>query len=339
MKIAHILPYNAIFPLEMHNGRYEWVASLAQLQVQQGHDVTIYCNPISKLKGVAIKGVQTSSEDNNKNNTDTFLLALSSEHDIYHSHFDNLHYRLAHYTNKPIIFTQHWWPVKQTVELAQQFKPKNVWAVPPTYYMFQADKEYAIQSKGHIYHGIDLSLFQDNPSVQRGERLLFVGRISPEKNLEIAIRVAKKANLGLDIIGKIAKKNQEYWQTLEPLIDGVQIRYLGAKHSSELPKYYSSARALFFASDITESFGLVAIEAQACGLPVIMQRGGSRNELIREQVTGFLCTSDDDYIAAALASSDLQSHACIEFAQTFDITIMRQNYDDLYRELLVDQSS
>ena len=334
MKIAHVLPYSATFPLTVHNGRYEWVAQLAQLQSHQGHDVTIYCNPSSILKGVRIRGIKIVSEYNKENNKNTFLLALGDSNDIYHSHFDNLHYELAHHTDKPIVFTQHWWPTDETVRLAQQFKPENVWAIPPTHYMHQFDLTCSIRTNGHIYHGIDLSSFNREGALQRNGRLLFVGRISPEKNLDIAIRIAKKSKLGLDIIGKVAEKNYDYWQTLTPLIDGVHIRYLGAKQSSELPHYYMTARALFFASDITEAFGLVALEAQACGLPVIMQRGGSRGELIIEGETGYLCTSDDEFLDAALRVENLKSQDCIDFAQSFDISKMQQQYENLYRSLI-----
>ena len=163
---------------------------------------------------------------------------------------------------------------------------------------------------------------------------MFVGRISPEKNLPIAIAAAQKAKLPLDVIGKVATKNEQYWQNILQTIDGKQICYLGEKSSTELLHYYNEARAVIFPSDINEPFGLVAIEAQACGTPIIMQRGGSRGELVSEDKTGYLCDSVDEFADAATKSSDIVPKDCVAFAQKFDVTNMAEAYTRLYCELL-----
>lgn len=333
MKIAHILPYSVTFPLLAHNGRYTWVLDLAKLQTQAGHDVTIYCNPLSSVSGVSIRGIKYPTALTKDNNINTFLLAFSEHHDIYHSHFDNLHYEVAHNTTRPIVFTQHWWPMADTVSLATAYRGTNVWAVPPTHYMRDYDLSLGIQTKGTIYHGIDLSLFHQ-ADIQKSGRVLSVGRISPEKNLETSIRVAKKANIGMDIIGKVADKNLDYWETLKASIDGDAIRYVGGKSREELVQYYSSAQAVLFPSDTNEPFGLVAIESQACGTPVIMAKGGSRGELVQLDKSGFLCTSDDEYVEAIHKSAHIQASDCRAFAETFDIRQMAVNYELLYTSLL-----
>ena len=338
MKIAHIIPHSVKFPLEIHNGRYDWVLQLATLQVRNGHQVTIYCNPDSAIDDINTVGIKHATEDKLSNNIETFRVALHNNHDIYHSHFDNLHYEVANETTRPIVFTQHWWPHKDTINHAQSLSAKNVWAVPPTNYMHEFDRRVGIQSKGTVYHGIDLTLFQP-VATQKTERLLFVGRISPEKNLDMALSIANKNKTDLDIIGKIALKNQQYYNSLKHLIDGKNIRYLGTKSHEELISYYSSARALIFPSDITEAFGLTAIEAQACGTPVIMKRGGSRTELIEEGKTGFLCETDEEFTTAIASVDKLRAIDCITFAKKFDINIMVQKYELLYRELLADYSS
>jgi glycosyltransferase involved in cell wall biosynthesis len=198
--------------------------------------------------------------------------------------------------------------------------------------MHDFDVKYDIKTKGNIYHGIDLSLFKPNQAVRNG-RLLFVGRIAPEKNLDVAIAASVKSGVGLDIIGKVTEKNETYWQTLLPRIDGTHVRYLGVKTQQELLSYYASARALIFPSDINEPFGLVAIEAQACGTPVIMKRGGSRGELIRADVTGFLCDTDKDFAQAALDSEHVNATDCTAFAASFSLEKMAEGYDSLYKSL------
>lgn len=198
--------------------------------------------------------------------------------------------------------------------------------------MFNQDMLVGIQSKGYIYHGIDLDMYHSSNST-KSDQILFVGRISPEKNLDLAIKVIVASGARLSIIGKVAAKQQAYWQSLQPLIDGEQIQYLGTKTPHELVEHYASARAVLFPSDIKETFGLVAIEAQACGTPVIMKRGGSRGELIIENKTGFLCNNEAEFISAIQSVDTLKSEDCIAFSKSFDIVSMVAHYEQLYKDL------
>lgn len=333
MKIAHIIPYSATFPLKSHNGRYEWVRQLALLQVRQGHEVTIYGNPASHSEGLSFAGIPNSFEDKERNNIETFRNAFAQNADIFHSHFDSLHFEVAHETAQPIVFTQHWWPNDQLLNTAMQNTHPNVWAVPPTKYMYEFDLRSGIQTKGHIYHGIDLSVF--NPTtVEKNGRLLLVGRISPEKNLRVALSVAKKSGAKLDIIGKIAPKNEEYWQNLQQFIDGKTIRYLGIMDKTDLVDAYSAALGVLSLFEATEAFGLVAIEAQACGTPIVMATGGSHGELVEDGKSGFLCNTEDEFVLAIPKLQNITSNSCIAFAKRFDINTMAANYERLYKDLL-----
>ncbi|MBC7512320.1 glycosyltransferase [Candidatus Saccharibacteria bacterium] len=332
MNIAHIVPRSVVFPLTSPNGRYAWVHQLATLQARLGHDVTIYCNPASNITGLQVIGTKHDRGNKNDNNTETFRLALQQNHDVYHSHFDDLHYSLGSETSKPIIFTQHWWPSDTVLSFASS-SPSNIWAVPPTRYMLEFDLQHSIATKGHIYHGVDLSHFK-NSSAKKNDRMLFVGRIAPEKNLDIAIEVSKRSGIGLDIIGKVADKNLELWENLQKDIDGVHIRYLGVKNQSELLAYYESAKAVIFPSKVNEAFGLVTIESQACGTPILMKRGGSRGELVLDGQTGYLCDSIDEYIENLSNIDSLKSADCRAFAANFSIEKMEQSYIELYRELV-----
>jgi glycosyltransferase involved in cell wall biosynthesis len=332
MKIAHIIPYSIVFPLAQPNGRYNWVLQLADLQSKNGNEVTIYGNPGSRVNGVRTIGIPHAKDSTIQNNRDTFQLALENDNDVYHSHFDSLHYEFAHKTKKPIVFTQHWWPSDEVVRLAASASG-NVWAVPPTKYMAEYDKAHGIASKGFIHHGIDHSLFKPG-DVRKNERLLFVGRISPQKNVEVAIKTSRESGIGLDIIGKISDKDKDYWNDVSSAIDGTNIRYIGTVPFNELAKHYSAAQAVIFPSDINESFGLVAVEAQACGTPIIMKSGGSRGELVRDGVTGFLCNSQDDFNQAARLSATILARECTSFAKEFSIEKMEASYRQLYVDLL-----
>ena len=335
MKIAHLMPSSITFPLQKPNGRYTWALDLARAQANAGHDVHIFAGQDSTdTSSIHWQSRPPTSNHPLENNSALMASALiDTSFDIYHSHFDNLQYSLGYLTNKPIVFTQHWWPYEQTVTAASRYPNTNIWAAPPTRFMYDFDTQNNIQSQGHIYHGIDLSLFHHEP-VPKSERLLFVGRISPEKNLALCIEIAKESGIGLDIIGKITPKNMSYWESLLPSIDGNQIIYHGAKTRSELIRYYSAARAVLFPTDTHEAFGLVTIEAQACGTPVITGRGGSRNELIDAGVTGFLCESITEYIDAIHASTHIRTDACRKFAEKFDIRFMVDAYESLYESLV-----
>lgn len=339
LTVAHVVPYSVTFPLGQHNGRYDWVISLATRQARNGLGVVIYSNPASfmKIPGITWRSVTGSFADApiaSTANLGILRQAFSdTDIDVYHSHFDNLHYAAASATTRPIIFTQHWWPGEETIASASEFKSPNVWAVPPTRFMYEFDIAHNIRTRGYIYHGIDLSIFHRTDDV-KSDRLLFVGRISPEKNLPTAIAAAKKAGLGLDIIGKVAPKNKPYWDQLSDLIDGTQIKYLGSKPVSELVIYYNRAAAVIFPSDIHEPFGLVAIEAQACGTPVLMTRGGSRGELLADGVGGYLCDSVDDFAAAAEDARALSPDDCVAFASGFNINNMVDKYTQLYQQLV-----
>lgn len=336
LTVAHLVPYSITFPLQHHNGRYDWLISTATRQAQNGLDVIIYSNPASQLDipGITWRSVQGTFADSAAANSAILQQAFAApDIDVYHSHFDNLHYTAAAVTKRSIVFTQHWWPGEETVALAAKYASPNVWAVPPTQYMYEFDIGHSIQTRGYIYHGIDLQTYR-RTGEKKSDRLLFVGRIAPEKNLPTAIAAAKKAGLGLDIIGKVAPKNTKYWEGLADSIDGMQIQYLGSKSAAELVGYYNRATAVIFPSDIHEPFGLVAIEAQACGTPILMVRGGSRGELVADGVSGYLCSNVDDFAVAARQVASLSADDCVAFAAKFDIKEMISKYTQLYLELV-----
>ena len=156
LSIAHLVPYSIVFPLSRHSGRYGWMIDLVARQAASGMHVTVYSNPASRIDipGVTCKSVSGAFTDSASANRELLVHSLQDATiDIYHSHFDNLHYMVAGATKKPIIYTQHWWPTKETIAKAQTYEAANVWAVPPTKYMLELDRQYDIKTKGFIYHG------------------------------------------------------------------------------------------------------------------------------------------------------------------------------------------
>src|SRR5690606_31210385 len=134
---------------------------------------------------------------------------------------------------------------------------------------------------------------------------------------------------------KINNSDMDYWKEIEPLVDGVQIRYLGTKSRAELRSFYANAKALLFPSPINEAFGQVTIETQACGTPVITSSTGTSKELVDDGLTGFTCTAEEDYISAIYQIDSIDSAACRKKAENYDLKRMVNQYEELYKNLLL----
>lgn len=339
MKIAHLLPASATFPLKKHNGRYEWVLRLARLQLGRGHDVTIFAGKGSTdTSSITWKTLEQLSDDKKTTNLRLLTMAFEDDsYDVYHSHFDYLHYLVADTTTKPVIATQHWYPYLEIAEAVKQNTHNNVITVPVTQRMQDEDLKLNIPSTHFIYHGVDLSLFK--PSAEVSDRFVFAGRIHPEKGVDIAIKLAKETGIQLDIIGKVNNGEQIFWESLAPLIDGDQIRYLGPQTQAEVAQTFATAKAFLFPSQRPEAFGQVTIEAQAAGTPVIISDIGPSNELVQNSITGYVCSVHKDYLEAISNITDIDRTACRTFAEKFNIETMVSNYDQLYERTVESFSS
>lgn len=332
MKIAHILPHGAKFPLVKHNGRYEWALRLARLQARAGHDVTIFSgtNEWKEVPEITWRSCpqQATREDTNRA---LFAEAFADESfDVFHSHFDSLHSLVGNQTKKPIVCTQHWFPTTKIAEAARQ-SPDNVMYVPVTHHMQHSDKEMGIPCSEVIYHGIDLSLFQ--PQTTKSDRLIFVGRISPNKGVKEAVEIARRANVPLDIYGKVNESDRQYFESFSHLIDGETIVYHGSRPIEEIAAAMAQAKALLFPSQSAEAFGQVTIEAQACGTPVIISDIGASSELVLHGSTGFVVHTMDQYTEAINALEAIDRQKCREHAERFSVTAMLQAYEALYEKL------
>jgi glycosyltransferase involved in cell wall biosynthesis len=337
VNIAHLLPYVATFPLAKHNGRYEWALRLARLQVKQGHTVTVYAGPGSHdttEPNIIWRSIPTSLGDKALNNLALMKKALANqEHTIYHSHFDHLHYEVAGNTAKPIVFTQHWFPNSTVAEASSHSKNENVFAVPVTDYMLAMNRTLGIRSVDRIYHGIDLDTFTPS-GTPKSNRFIFVGRIAPHKGVREVITLAKKAGVALDIIGKINTSDEAYWNTCLPDVDGEQIRYIGALPQEKVATALASAKAFLFSSQALEAFGQVTIEAQACGTPVVINDIGASSELVVNGKTGFVVSTDTEFIHAIGQIDSINPEDCRAYAEKFDVHAMAQQYEDLYKSLI-----
>jgi len=187
---------------------------------------------------------------------------------------------------------------------------------------------------GTIHHGMPRDILR--PRSKPEQYLAFLGRIAPEKGPELAIRLAMATNLPLRIAAKVPRGESRYFRDrVQPLVDGERIQFIGEVDEKAKQDLLGKAMALLFPIDWPEPFGLVMIEAMACGTPVIALRRGSVPEIIEHGVTGFVVDSEAQAIDAINRVGELgRSRIRQEFERRFTSRRMAEQYIELYRKLL-----
>jgi len=184
-----------------------------------------------------------------------------------------------------------------------------------------------------VQHGVPEALY--DPVYAAGSYLFFVGRISPEKRPDAAIAIAAAAGLPLKIAAKVDAVDREYFkETIRPLLEHPLVEFLGEVDDARKGELLRGALALLFPIDWPEPFGLILIEALACGVPVIARRRGAVPEIIRDGVTGFVRETDEELVRAVHEVHRLDRRACrAEFETRFTAATMAGRYVDLYERL------
>jgi len=251
--------------------------------------------------------------------------------DLLHFHIDYLHFPLSVRQRIPHVTTLHGrLDIPDLVPVYQTFPSMPVVSISDA----QRLPLPGLQWQGTVYHGLPEALytFQDTP----GSYLAFLGRISPEKGIEQAIAIARQAGMPLKIVAKIDQVDREYFQSVvQPLLDDPLVEYLGEMGERDKNAFLGQAYALLFPIDWPEPFGLVMIEALACGTPVIAYGRGSVPEVLEDGVTGWIVAGRDDAIQAIAQVSTLSRRRCRQtFEERFSATQMTQDYLRIYQQLL-----
>lgn len=184
----------------------------------------------------------------------------------------------------------------------------------------------------HVYNGIDLERYPFKQ--EKGDRLLFVGRISTAKRPDIAIEIAKRVGMKLDVVGGTFVPDKGYVEGIRRLCEQNEFGfYPDASHDVKI-ELLKNARALLFPSMMGEPFGLVAVEAMACGTPVVATKDGAIPEIVEEGKVGFTCYSLDEMCRAVKKVDEIKTQDCRVYAQKFSREVMGQNYLKLYQAIL-----
>jgi len=255
----------------------------------------------------------------------------AAEFDIIHFHVDYLHFPLSRRQPITHVTTLHGrLDLADLVPLYQEFRDMPVVSISNA----QREPLPWANWQGTIYHGIpaDQYRFREEP----GNYLAFMGRISPEKRVDRAIKIAKQVQIPLRIAAKVDPVDKEYFASvIKPLLGHPLVELVGEIGEGEKDNFLGHAYALLLPIDWPEPFGLVMIEAMACGTPVIAYRGGAVPEVMEEGHTGFIVRAFKDAVEAVRRVPELSRQRCREvFEKRFTATRMAHDYVQVYEQLI-----
>lgn len=343
MKIAQISPLYESVPPKYYGGTERVVSYLTEQLVALGHDVTLFASADSvtsaRLVPICHRALRLD-----KNSIDPVadhvllteqIFNEAAKFDVVHSHIDYLAFPLFRRMKTPHITTLHGrLDISNLYRLYQEFDEiplvsiSNYQRLPLSWANWQ----------GTVYHGLpkDLYTFKE----KTGSYLAFVGRISPEKRVDVAIKIAQRTGMNLKIAAKVDTVDSEYFENMiKPLLKSDGIEYVGEIGEAEKNDFLGDAYALLFPVDWPEPFGLVMIEAMACGTPIIAYLQGSVPEVMEQGVTGYIVKDLLGAEEAVRNIAKLDRRRCRQiFEEKFTSEKMAQGYEDIYRKLIEDKA-
>lgn len=339
LRIAQIAPLYESLPPKLYGGTERIVHYLTEELVKQGHDVTLFASGDSITKGKLIACVNEGLRLK-RNCIDPLayhiiqlqeLLIHVDEFDILHFHTDYLHFPFSGMLKIPSVTTLHGrLDIPELQDVYNTFPYQSLISI--------SENQRLPIPQGNfiktVYHGLPKNLHHKGDG--KGEYLGFLGRISPEKGIERAIEIALATDTKLKIAAKIDKADFTYYEeNVKFLLDHPLIEYIGEINEQQKTEFLGKAKALLFPIDWPEPFGLVMIEAMACGTPVIAFNRGSVPEIMENNVTGFIVDSVTEAIDAVSRLKCL-SRAEIRrvFERRFTATRMAENYVKVYNSVI-----
>ena len=338
MRIAQIAPLYESVPPRLYGGTERVVAWLADALVEAEHEVTLFASAESGTRAAhvpidipALRLAATGEPDVAAHyRMLEEVMRHVGEYDVLHFHTDFLHYPFMRRRSCVHLTTLH-----GRLDLAGLPELYAEYADEPVVSISDAQRRPLPGANwvGTVHHGMPERLLA--PSFAPGRYLAFLGRISPEKGPERAIRIAKRAGLPLRIAAKVDPVDRVYFaEVVRPLLDHPLIEFVGEVDEAAKGDLLRGAAALLFPIDWPEPFGLVMIEAMSCGTPVIATRCGSVPEVVEDGVTGFVVADEDAAVAALARAARLDRRDVrARFEARFTAARMAADYVELYTRL------
>jgi glycosyltransferase involved in cell wall biosynthesis len=339
MRIAQLAPLAESVPPKLYGGTERVVAWLVDELVGLGHQVTLFASGESRTRGklhpVWPRALRLGRPASDPAAACTSLLEAVAQRvedfDIVHSHIDWLHLPLLSRLKVPFVSTMHGrLDLPGLSDVVRRFPDAPFVSISDSQRLPLPEANWC----GTVSHGLPADLFL--PSYKQGSYLAFLGRLTADKGPESAIRIARATGMQLVIAAKLPRGERRYFkERLEPQIDGTQIKFIGEVNDEAKQVFLAGAAALLFPIAWPEPFGLVMIEAMACGTPVIAFRSGSVPEIIDEGITGFVVDDEGQAVEALKRLRKLDRKRVREqFEKRFTAEQMATNYVSHYESLV-----
>jgi glycosyltransferase involved in cell wall biosynthesis len=340
MRIAQVAPLSESVPPKLYGGTERVVSFLTDQLVDLGHDVTLFASGDSSTSArlAPMWPEALRLQGTCKDHLAPHLLMLekviarTNEFDVIHFHIAQLHFPVM----RRLPYVSHVTTLHGRLDLEELRPLYQEYADIPVVSISDAQR-LPLPKAGWVatvHHGLPPRLFAFHPTP--GNYLAFLGRISPEKGVDRAIAIATACGERLRIAAKIDAADRDYFaRDIRPLLDNPLVEFIGEIPDREKNDFLGRAKALLFPIDWPEPFGLVMIEAMACGLPVVAFPGGSVREIIDDGVSGFVVNTIEDAVSAVRRIDTIDRRRCREtFERRFSARRMASQYVDLYRQLI-----
>ena len=345
MRIAQISPLVESVPPRLYGGTERVVAYLTEELVAQGHDVTLFASgdSITNANLVPCSATALRLDTKAHDAVPHYMMMLdkvmrqAADFDILHFHIDHLHFPLTRKLTTPSVTTLHGrQDLSDSAPFYAYFHDTPLVSISASQRRPIARANFV----GTVLHGLPTDLHHPSFTV-KGGYLAFLGRISPEKDPVQAIRIARALGMPLKIAAKVDVVDRDYFeQEVKPLLDLPDIEYVGELTEQKKGDFLRRASALLFPIRWPEPFGLVMIEAMACGTPILAFDYGSVREVIDHGVTGYVVKSFDEAVAALPKVLMLDRRTVrLRFEQHFSARRMAHDYVRIYQKLAVKRRS
>ncbi len=345
MRIAQVAPLYESVPPKLYGGTERVVSYLTEELVRQGHEVTLFASGDSQTSARLVPACRKALwHDKQCGDTLSHHVRLMemvfqdvSRFDVIHFHTDHLQFPFLRRHACPNVTTLHGALTgPDTQEFFDEYEEMPLVSVSNNQRRPLPDANW----QATIYHGLPKDEHSFHPTPR--DYLAFLGRISPEKRLDRAIAIARQTGMKLKVAAKIYPEERGYYEkTIEPLLQESSpwVEFVGEVGGPAKDEFLGNAYALLFPIDWPEPFGLVMIEAMACGTPVIAWPDGSVPEVIDDAVTGFVVGTVNDAVRAVARINNLSRLACRKtFEVRFNSRRMAREYVEVYRRVVANHS-
>ena len=344
MRIAQVAPLAESVPPPGYGGTERVVSDLTEELVRQGHEVTLFASgdSVTAAELVACSGRALRLDEDVVDAIAHQVVQLEKvaaqahRFDVIHWHVDYFHFPMSRRLGVPQLTTLHGrLDIPDLQPVYDEFREMPVVSISNDQRLSLPQANWV----GTVHHGMSTDALLPRSDV--ADYLAFLGRISPEKRADRAIEIARRAGMPLRIAAKVDDVDRDYFTSeIEPMLEQGHVTFVGEIGPDEKNEFLGRARALLFPIDWAEPFGLVMIEAMACGTPVIGYRSGSVPEVITDGLTGFVVDDMEGAFEAVMRLGEIDRAGCrAEFERRFTVERMAHDYLEIYERLIAGRHS